>query len=342
MSENLTQEQINILLTDLFVNMNNLDKTYYDMFYNPTPMDIVIERYDDNNVLQTYTIPNRAKDRQGNNVVIKGAVPPEGQVPAEAGTLYLDIVSLNLYYKASGGATDALGWIGIATGGGTASVPMGGTGRTSFGNTLIKGNGINQLLDATEFLNVPTSTQTDIASGNWTADYVNPYSADGIANAKVSVHNNSSTAHQDLFNSKQNKLPAMGSVTRPIYISSNGVVSVCNNYPTQGVGFPDYANPRTLASGTKTSLNTKVTAPSDGYFYVSLSVGANVVGELAQMHTTGFYIEGNSNPVWILGTAFSYNSGSSLIPVKSGTQGYFANVSRTGQANWSVIFYPTL
>lgn len=84
------------LLSELFTNINNLDKTYYDMFYNTTPMDITLERYDENGVLQTYSIPNRAKD--GNNVIV-GTGDPEGQVVAPTGKTYIDIDTANFYYK---------------------------------------------------------------------------------------------------------------------------------------------------------------------------------------------------------------------------------------------------
>lgn len=84
------------LLSELFTNINNLDKTYYDMFYNTTPMDITLERYDENGVLQTYSIPNRAKDRD--NVII-GTGDPEGQVVAPTGRTYIDTNTANFYYK---------------------------------------------------------------------------------------------------------------------------------------------------------------------------------------------------------------------------------------------------
>lgn len=92
----ITLTELVDLLSELFTNINNLDKTYYDMFYNTTPMDITLERYDENGVLQTYSIPNRAKD--GNNV-ITGIGDPEGQVVAPTGRTYIDTDTANFYYK---------------------------------------------------------------------------------------------------------------------------------------------------------------------------------------------------------------------------------------------------
>lgn len=102
------------MLSELFTNLNNLDKTYYDMFYNQTPMDITLERYDENGVLHTYEIPNRAKDRD--NIII-GEGNPEGEIPASMGKLYMDTITKYLYYKTEGtiDAPTSTGWITILT-----------------------------------------------------------------------------------------------------------------------------------------------------------------------------------------------------------------------------------
>ena len=102
------------LLSELFTNMNNLDKTYYNMFYNTEPMDIIIERYDENGVLRKYVVPNRAKDKDN---VITGHGTPEGVVPATIGKLYIDLDSNYLYYKTEGSTTSptSSGWLLILT-----------------------------------------------------------------------------------------------------------------------------------------------------------------------------------------------------------------------------------
>lgn len=105
-----TLEDIVNLLTILFTNLNNQNKIYYDMFLNPTPMDLTLERYNDNGVLEEIVLPNRAKDRIW---VLTGDGNPNGKVGAEAGTLYLDLnedSGRNLYYKSTGGADETSGW----------------------------------------------------------------------------------------------------------------------------------------------------------------------------------------------------------------------------------------
>ena len=73
MNSNLNDEQIIALLEQLFTNMNNLDRIYYDMFINTTPMDITLERYNQDGVIETFVLPNRAKDRQN---VLQGKGTP--------------------------------------------------------------------------------------------------------------------------------------------------------------------------------------------------------------------------------------------------------------------------
>ena len=60
----LNDEQIITLLEYLFTNMNNLDRLYYDMFINTTPMDLTLERYNEDGIKETHILPNRAKDKQ--------------------------------------------------------------------------------------------------------------------------------------------------------------------------------------------------------------------------------------------------------------------------------------
>ena len=51
-------------LNELLTNSVSFTDKFYDIFFNPTPMDVTLELYDENNVLQEVTIPNRAKDIQ--------------------------------------------------------------------------------------------------------------------------------------------------------------------------------------------------------------------------------------------------------------------------------------
>lgn len=109
-SESLSDEQIIALLQMLFTNMNNLDKLYYDMFINTTPLTLNLERYNEDGVLETYSLPNRAKDRSN---IVQGRGEPERSQIAGIGTIYLDILTSNIWIKTNDeGAT---GWVMLYT-----------------------------------------------------------------------------------------------------------------------------------------------------------------------------------------------------------------------------------
>ena len=108
--DNLSNEQIISLLQMLFTNMNNLDKLYYDMFINTTPLTLTLERYNEEGVLESYELPNRAKDRTG---LLQGRGNPERAQIAGIGTFYLDILTSNIWVKTiDEGAT---GWVMLYT-----------------------------------------------------------------------------------------------------------------------------------------------------------------------------------------------------------------------------------
>ena len=165
-----SMEEVAYLLNVLFTNLNNLDRTYYDMFINPVPMDIELQRYDENGVLTTVTLANRAKDRI---LAYSGEGNPNGKQVASTGALYIDTNSKDLYYKASG--SDAYDWVLVwsdnsrdtnlnfltpdgdasqlknlnvnSVTAGILSVEHGGTGVDSI-TGLVKGNGINPFTEA--------------------------------------------------------------------------------------------------------------------------------------------------------------------------------------------------
>jgi len=164
--------QVADLVSKLFTNENNLGRTFFNMFYSKTPQDINLEFYDEAGVLQTYTLPNRAKDF---NFVKTGSGSPESVVIANLGTFYLDLDNLTLYLKTGGSAS--FGWVetlnavnflpGVdyltPTGNGAQLTSLnadnislgvlpvlrGGTGSNTFTTDLIKGNGTNALINAT-------------------------------------------------------------------------------------------------------------------------------------------------------------------------------------------------
>ena len=172
-----TMEEVAYLLNVLFTNMNNLDRVYYDMFVNPEPMDITLERYDETGTITTVVLPNRAKDRV---LTYSGTVDPNGNQVATVGAIYINTTSKVLFYKAVG--SDAYGWLAIWSASnmvegitflrpdgngsrlsdlnansiteGKLSVSYGGTGSTSL-NGVIKGNGtepFTEAVDGVDFL----------------------------------------------------------------------------------------------------------------------------------------------------------------------------------------------
>ena len=97
-------------LTELLTNTVNMTSVFYDVFLNPTPMDIELEQYNDENELVTVVFPNRAKDR----ILTKfGEGSPEGVVVAVMGTMYIDISNSEVYIKVSG--NDEYGWMPISS-----------------------------------------------------------------------------------------------------------------------------------------------------------------------------------------------------------------------------------
>ena len=100
-----TMEDIVNLLSILFTNLNNQNEMYYDMFLNPTPIDLDLERYDENGNLVTVTLPNVAKMRIS---AYSGEGDPNGKQVASMGALYVDTNNRSLYYKATG--NDSFGW----------------------------------------------------------------------------------------------------------------------------------------------------------------------------------------------------------------------------------------
>ena len=75
-----TLEDIVNLLTILFTNLNNQNEQYYDMFLNPVPMDLDLERYDENGELVTVVHPNVAKMRIS---TYTGTGSPNGKLQQE-------------------------------------------------------------------------------------------------------------------------------------------------------------------------------------------------------------------------------------------------------------------
>lgn len=105
-----TFEQIETILTKLATNYSNLAIVFYDIFYNTTPMDVTLQMYDEEGVLQTYTIPNRAKDMSN---ILNGEGSPEGNIEAGKGIIYQDLSNGKLYIKVT--SSGETGWTNFVT-----------------------------------------------------------------------------------------------------------------------------------------------------------------------------------------------------------------------------------
>jgi hypothetical protein len=105
-----TYEQIETMLTKLATNYSNLAILFYDIFYNPTPMEVTFQMYDESGVLQTYIIPNRAKD---NNNILNGEGTPQNNVEAGKGVIYQDLANGDLYIKLT--SVGNTGWTKFVT-----------------------------------------------------------------------------------------------------------------------------------------------------------------------------------------------------------------------------------
>lgn len=97
-------------LTELLQNSVNMTSIFYDIFLNPTPMDVELKQYDSNSQLITISIPNRAKDRE---IAIEGEGSPEGVVQANIGAAYVDTVNETVYFKVTGSGNT--GWVIVMT-----------------------------------------------------------------------------------------------------------------------------------------------------------------------------------------------------------------------------------
>lgn len=96
---------IMIKLSELLTNSTSVVSQYFNMFFNPNPMDIELAQYDNDGILRVYKIPNRAKD----TITLIGQGNPEGQLAASQGQIYLDVLTGTPYMKKTL-ADEVMGW----------------------------------------------------------------------------------------------------------------------------------------------------------------------------------------------------------------------------------------
>lgn len=104
-----TYEKIETILSKLATNYSNIALSFYDIFYNTTPMEVTLQMYDEAGVLRTYTIPNRAMDMQN---ILSGEGSPNGNedyANFSKGSLYQDLQNGELYIKRTPEGVDE-GW----------------------------------------------------------------------------------------------------------------------------------------------------------------------------------------------------------------------------------------
>lgn len=98
-------------IAELLTNSVNMTEVFYDLFINPTPMEVTLYQYDSNNTLVEVKVPNRAQDRK---IAIEDTVPPtssEKAVDAPVGVCYVNTADDDVYFKIS---EDASGWLKVA------------------------------------------------------------------------------------------------------------------------------------------------------------------------------------------------------------------------------------
>ena len=94
-----TYEQILKILSQLAENYSNFFDVYYEMFFSPTPSNVVLKVYDENGQQQTITLPNRAKDR---SYIFNGEGNPNGALTSPKGSIYQDTLNGAFYLNVDG------------------------------------------------------------------------------------------------------------------------------------------------------------------------------------------------------------------------------------------------
>ena len=309
----LNNEELTVLLSELFTNMNNLDKTYYDMFYNTTPMDISLERYDENGVLQTYLIPNRAKD---GTAVLQGQDSPTGRVIANIGAFYLDTLNYDLYFKSTG--NDAYGWVELWSAANfrdgkeyaklvNNSIPVqrGGTGATTLSG-MLKGNGALAVSTAVPGVDYVAGTATVEDAGNVvTKDATMEYSGNVITKDATKA-NSGNIVTKDITKDDSGNI-----VTKDSTVETSGNVV------------------------TKDGLRRYIIETgSHGYLWYELYNDNWLVQGCPNFNTTSFYLPYTTNPTLIICPCGSQGSSDYANMVTGLSRYSFSAVVRYGIGGW--------
>ena len=104
-------EEIAQLLSRLEVNFSNILGNYFDIFYSDVAQDVTLEYYDEEGILQTIQVPNRAKYFTN---IQSGNGSPEGNKTGNIGATYQDLENGKFYIKRTS-FEDTEGWKELAT-----------------------------------------------------------------------------------------------------------------------------------------------------------------------------------------------------------------------------------
>lgn len=114
MSNEIIVEQLEAIQSQLAMlqsDYKGILRTYYDMFYNPVPMSVTLRLYNDDGIVETITVPNRASDTSSYTKIYHGN--PKGNLIGNLGEICLDTDANNLYYNVDSQGSE--GWTEIRT-----------------------------------------------------------------------------------------------------------------------------------------------------------------------------------------------------------------------------------
>lgn len=268
-------------IVEYLTNSVNIASKLYDIFINPTPMDVTFEQYNDNNELIEVTIPNRAKDLK--NIRI-GNVNPEGQVKALVGTLYIDSSTPQLYIKVDG--TNENGWVAIPNQEETVSILE--------NYLLANGYATEQYVDESIGNGTITFTQGGVEKGtitmNQSGDATIAFDAGGSGGSVVV---------EETFIPNSTNPPSCNAITEYGFISSLSSSDV-----ETALGYTPYdsSNPE----GYISSVPIATTSVEGIVKYDNISITLN---NNSQIQTSGIIEQKNSvNTKFWVGTETEYNN----------------------------------
>lgn len=253
-----TFEQIEMILTKLATNYSNMAIVFYDIFYNTTPMDVTFQMYNEAGELQTYTIPNRAKDMSN---IMSGEGSPQGNVGASKGVIYQDLENGDVYVKlTSSGDT---GWTKLTTNQELENIILEGIGSPE--EVVIAGKGVLFVDKANSALYIKTSTEGNTGWALISANTENLANKDldnltsigetHFANPSLSNLNSRGRALFDEKEDASNKVTSISpSSTDDTFPSSKAVYNLVEN-STSDFADKDFSNISSIAEAHFLGIN---------------------------------------------------------------------------------------